>query len=161
MIKHVVLIKLKPEASPEQINRMIAGYNSMRDAIPDLLSWSMGPNLRNDGDYEYAMVAIVEDAESLRRYVDHPLHKEVARELGRPIFETREIADYEFDPEAEMWEPQVQEVWTELADTVQTKHTALMVIDVQNDFCAPGGARMKGDLSFVEAMREPHPVSMT
>jgi hypothetical protein len=46
MIKHVILIKLKPEASPEPIDRMIAGYNSMRESIPDLLSWSMGPNLR-------------------------------------------------------------------------------------------------------------------
>jgi ureidoacrylate peracid hydrolase len=155
MIKHVVLVKLKPDASPGQIDRMLEGYNSMKESIPDLLSWSMGANLRRDGDYDYAMVAICEDAEALQRYVDHPVHRQVAQEVGRPIFQSREIADYEFDPEEEMWEPQVQEVWTELSDTVNTQHTALLVIDVQNDFCAPGGARMKGDLSFVEAMREP------
>lgn len=155
MIKHVVLVKLKANASREQIDRMLEGYKSMKDSIPDLLGWSMGPNRRRDGEFDYAMVAVVEDEESLRRYVEHPLHRQVARELGRPIFEKREIADYEFDPEAELWEPQVQEVWTELADMVRPGHTALVVVDVQNDFCAPGGARMKGDLSFVEAMREP------
>ena len=31
MIKHVVLVKLKPGASPEQIDNMIAGYNSMTE----------------------------------------------------------------------------------------------------------------------------------
>jgi len=112
MIKHVVLVKLKPDASPDQIDRMIAGYNSMKESIPDLLSWSMGPNLRRDGDYDYAMVAVCEDAESLQRYVDHPVHRQVAQEVGRPIFQSREIADFEFDPEEEMWEPQVQEFWT-------------------------------------------------
>lgn len=155
MIKHVVLVKLKADASREQIDRMIEGYNSMKDAIPDLLGWSMGPNRRRDREFDYAMVATLEDEESLRRYVEHPLHRQVSRDLGRPVFEKREIADYEFDPEAELWEPQAREVWTELADTVRPGHTALVVVDVQNDFCAPGGARMKGDLSFVEAMREP------
>lgn len=155
MIKHVVLAKVKSGTTQEQIDAMAAGYNSMKNTIPELVSWSMGPDLRGDGDFTHAMVAVVEDLDSLKRYVDHPLHKQVAAELGRPIFEKRVIADFEFDPEAEAWEPQVQEVWTELADAVRPEHTALLVIDVQNDFCAPGGARMKGDLTTIEAMRAP------
>lgn len=155
MIKHVVLVKVKPGTSQEQIDAMVAGYNSMKDAIPELVSWSMGPNLRGDGEFPHAMVAVVEDLEALKRYVDHPLHQRVSAELGRPIFEKRVIADYEFDPEAEPWEPQVKEVWTELVDAVRPEHTALIVIDVQNDFSAPGGARMKGDLTTIEAMKEP------
>ena len=155
MIKHVVLVKVKPGTSQEQIDAMVAGYNSMKDAIPELVSWSMGPNLRGDGEFSHAMVAVVENLETLKRYVDHPLHQRVSAELGRPIFEKRVIADYEFDPEAEPWEPQVKEVWTELVEAVRPEHTALIVIDVQNDFSAPGGARMKGDLTTIEAMKEP------
>ena len=155
MIKHVVLVKVKPGTTQEKIDAMVAGYNSMKTAIPELVSWSMGPNLRGDGEYSHAMVAVVEDLEALQRYVEHPLHQKVSAELGRPIFETRVIGDYEFDPEGEPWEPQVKTVWKELTDTVRPEHTALIVIDVQNDFCAPGGARMKGDLTTIESMKEP------
>jgi len=101
------------------------------------------------------MVAVVENLEALKRYVEHPIHQRVSAELGRAILETRVIGDYEFDPEAEPWEPQVKTVWTELIDTVRPEHTALLVIDVQNDFCAPGGARMKGDLTTIEGMKAP------
>ena len=155
MIKHVVLAKVKPGTPQEKIDAMVAGYNSMKEVIPELVSWSMGPNLRGDGEFTHAMVAVVENMESLKRYTEHPLHKRVSTELGRPIFETRVIGDFEFDPEAEPWEPQVKDVWTELVDVVRPGHTAFIVIDVQNDFCSPGGARMKGDLSTVEAMKEP------
>lgn len=155
MIKHVVLVKVKPGTPQERIDAMVAGYNSMKEEIPELVSWSMGVNLRGDGEFTHAMVAVVENLETLKRYTDHPLHRQVSAELGRPIFEQRMIGDYEFDPEAEWWEPQVKEVWTELTDVVNPKHTALLVIDVQNDFCAPGGARMKGNLETIEAMKEP------
>jgi ureidoacrylate peracid hydrolase len=155
MIKHVVLAKVKPGTPQERIDAMVAGYNSMKDVIPELLSWSMGENVRTDNDYTHVMVAVFEDQAALQRYVDHPLHEYASRELGRPIFESRVIADYEFDPYTEPWRPLVKEVWTELEDIVRPDHTALLVIDVQNDFCAPGGARMKGDLSTIEAMKEP------
>jgi ureidoacrylate peracid hydrolase len=155
MIKHVVLVKVKSGTSQAQIDAMVAGYNSMKDVIPELVSWSMGPNLRDDSEFTHGMVAVVKDREGLKRYVEHPLHQRVSAEVGRPIFEKRVIADYEFDPEVEPWEPQVKEVWTELAELVRPAHTALIVIDVQNDFCAPGGARMKGDLTTIEAMKKP------
>jgi Stress responsive A/B Barrel Domain len=134
MIKHVVLVKIKPGTSQAQIDAMVAGYNSLKDAIPELASWSMGPNLRDEGEFSHSMVAVVKDLEALKRYVDHPLHQQVSMELGRPIFEKRVIADYEFDPQVEPWEPQVKEVWSELVKAVRPEHTALIVIDVQNDF---------------------------
>jgi len=101
MIKHVVLIKVKPGTPRQRIDAMVAGYNSMKGKIPELLSWSMGENVRTDGEYTHAMVAVLQDVDSVKRYASHPLHEQVARELGRPIFETRAIADYEFDPESE------------------------------------------------------------
>lgn len=84
MIKHVVLFNIKAGTSQKQIDAMVAGYNSMKDVVPELLSWSMGPNLRSDGDFAHAMVAVVENMETLQRYIDHPLHKQVQRSwVGR------------------------------------------------------------------------------
>jgi ureidoacrylate peracid hydrolase len=155
VIKHVVLVKVKPGTPQERIDAMVAGYNSMKNVIPELLSWSMGENVRGDSEYTHVMVAVLEDQAALQRYTSHPLHEQVSRELGRPIFEKREIVDYEVDPQTEPWRPLIKDLWTELAEVVRPDHTALIMIDIQNDYASPGGARMKGDLSMVEAMREP------
>ena len=105
MIKHVVLVKVKPGTPQERIDAMVAGYNSMKSVIPELgPSWSMGENVRGDSDYTHVMVAVLDQA-ALQRYTAHPLHEQVARELGRPIFEKREIVDYEVDPQTEPWRP--------------------------------------------------------
>ena len=86
MIKHVVLFNIKPGTSQEQFDAMVAGYNSMKGVIPELMSWSMGPNLRADGEFAHAMVAVVENMETLKRYVDHPLHQQVSTEAWPPDF---------------------------------------------------------------------------
>ncbi len=156
MIKHVVLFNIKAGTSQKQIDAMVAGYNSMKDvdsgvielvdgakpALPtasSLTPWSLWWRTWKRCN-----------ATSITLFTSR-----CQTELGRPIFEKRVIADYEFDPEAEPWEPQIKEVWTELVDVVRPKHTVLLVIDVQNDFCAPNGARMKGDLTTIEAMKKP------
>ena len=79
MIKHVVLFNIKVGTSQKQIDAMVAGYIFMKDVVPELLSWSMGLNLRSDGEFAHAMVAVVENMETLQRYVDQPLHKQVRR----------------------------------------------------------------------------------
>lgn len=50
-----------------------------------------------------------------------------------------------------------------LEQKIGPKHTALVVIDVQNDFCAPGGmmAREGNDLGAVQAMAEALPRALT
>ena len=145
MIKHVVLVKIKPDTAREKIDAMVAGYNSMKNAIPELVSWSMGPNLRGDDEYTRCNGRRRRGPGSLETLCGAPAPPEsVNGTRNVPIFEMRVIGDYEFDPEAEPCEPQVKTVWTELVDMVRPEHTALIVIDVQNDFCASGGARMKG-----------------
>ena len=79
MIKHVVLFNIEVGTSQKQIDAMVAGYNSMKDVVPELLSWSMVPNLRSNGEFAHAMVAVVGNMETLQPYVDHPLHKQVRR----------------------------------------------------------------------------------
>ena len=47
-----------------------------------------------------------------------------------------------------------KQVFTELSELVDPAHTALVVVDVQNDFCAPGGAfdRLGIDMSMYPAL---------
>lgn len=51
-----------------------------------------------------------------------------------------------------------QDLLTDLSEVVEPAHTALLVIDVQNDFCAPGGhtqARLGRDVADCRAVVEP------
>ncbi|MBI3092043.1 MAG: cysteine hydrolase [Candidatus Tectomicrobia bacterium] len=51
----------------------------------------------------------------------------------------------------------MREILTELAEIVKPEHTALLVIDMQNDFCAPGGyvqAVMGKDVSGAPRLAE-------
>src|SRR4051812_45562245 len=47
-----------------------------------------------------------------------------------------------------------KQVYTELYELVDPRHTALVVVDMQRDFCAPGGAfaQVGVDLSMYPAM---------
>ena len=56
MIKHVVLFNVKTGTPQKQFDAMVAGYNSMKGVIPELMSWSMGPNLRSDGEFSRSRV---------------------------------------------------------------------------------------------------------
>ena len=79
MIKHVVFVKVKPGTPQEQIDAMVAGYDSMKDAIPELVSWSMGPDLRGDGDFTHAMVAVKTHATSLAEACAQHFSNDVAK----------------------------------------------------------------------------------
>ena len=50
-----------------------------------------------------------------------------------------------------------KQVWTQLDEILDPQHTALLVVDVQNDFCSPDGAFAKrgGDVSQAQAIIEP------
>ena len=51
-----------------------------------------------------------------------------------------------------------QDLLTDFSDVVEPAHTALLAIDVQNDFCAPGGhteARLGRDVADCQAVVEP------
>ena len=53
-----------------------------------------------------------------------------------------------------MHEVDGKRVYTTLAELVEPSHTALVVIDMQNDFCSPGGvfAQQGLDLSAYDSM---------
>ncbi len=51
-----------------------------------------------------------------------------------------------------------QDLLTDLSEVIEPAHTALLAIDVQNDFCAPGGhteARLGRDVAACQAVVEP------
>jgi len=75
MVRHIVLLKWKPDTSPEQVQASAEGFAGMRDSIDVVRSMYFGPDLGlMDGTFDYAMVADFDSVEDWHAYRDHPDH---------------------------------------------------------------------------------------
>ncbi|MET7575151.1 Dabb family protein [Streptomyces sp. NPDC005492] len=97
MIRHLVLFKLD-EGVERDDPRVVAGVEAFRplgDLIEDLRFWELGWNISDRPiAYDFAINSAVEDADALKRYIEHPAHQ-AGVALWRE-FATWVIADYEF-----------------------------------------------------------------
>ncbi|MFH8802760.1 Dabb family protein [Streptomyces sp. NPDC017936] len=97
MIRHLVLFKLN-EGVGRDDPRVVAGeaaFRALGDQIEDLRSWELGWNISERPiAYDFAINSAVEDADALKRYLEHPAHQ-AGVALWRE-FATWVIADYTF-----------------------------------------------------------------
>jgi hypothetical protein len=96
MVEHVVLFKLKPEATEEQRRAMLEGLRGMRQAIPGIVDLSCGTNFsaRSQG-YEIGLVVRLTDQNALEGYLPHPAHRSVVEQYIHPISDGVIVVDYE------------------------------------------------------------------
>ena len=89
MILHIAQFTWKPEVSEDDVAALTAALTGMAAQIPSIRSYVAGANLRlRPSPTDYAVAAVVDDAEGLAAYLDHPLHAAVYEEhLGRMIAE--------------------------------------------------------------------------
>jgi hypothetical protein len=89
MILHIAQFTWKPEVTEEEVVALTVALTRMAEQIPAIRSYVAGSNLRlRPSPSDYAVAAIVDDAEGLAAYLDHPLHAAVyAEHLGRMIAE--------------------------------------------------------------------------
>ncbi len=83
MIRHIVLFKFKPGYGWDDAEVLAAESASVEVGarVPELVEWRVGRNISDRPiAYDYAVIGLVEDEHALRRYLDHPFHREaVAR----------------------------------------------------------------------------------
>jgi quinol monooxygenase YgiN len=96
MVEHVVLFKLKPEATEQQRRAMLEGLRGLRQAVPGVVDLSCGTNFsdRSQG-HEIGLVVRFTDRSALEAYLPHPAHRAVVEQLIRPISDGVIVADYE------------------------------------------------------------------
>ncbi|MEU6800370.1 Dabb family protein [Streptomyces neyagawaensis] len=97
MIRHLVLFKLN-EGVERDDPRVVAGEKAFRaldGTIAELRHWELGWNISDRPiAYDFAINSAFDDADSLRRYVEHPDHQ-AGVALWRE-FATWVIADYAY-----------------------------------------------------------------
>lgn len=100
MLKHIVLMKLKPGVTVEQTDALLGALTDLMNSgeIPGILQVSGGYNNSPEGrsqGYDFAFVMWFEDAAARDRYLPHPAHKALGAKYVGPIFDDLLVFDYD------------------------------------------------------------------
>ncbi len=100
MIKHVVMWKFKNSAEghekSENIEKVKKVLLALKPAISQLKSLDVGKNFNpSDAAFDLVLISTHEDKESLKGYINHPIHQEAATFIGKVVAE-RKVVDFEF-----------------------------------------------------------------
>lgn len=88
MILHIASFSWKDDVTPDDVAGLTEALVAMAANIPSLRSYVCGENLRLRPGADYAVAAIVDDADGLAAYLDSPAHRAVYEShLGRMIGE--------------------------------------------------------------------------
>ena len=98
MIEHVVLLKLKDNATKAQAQALLDGLKKLKNVIPGMVEVSGGYNNSPEGKsagFSYGFIVRFKDAASRDGYLPHPEHQKLAKDLVRPIADDVLVFDYE------------------------------------------------------------------
>lgn len=99
MIEHIVLFKVRPDASRDEVNEMLLRLQQLPAEVPGILYLSCGENFSERAQgYTHGLVVRFEDRDALQAYQVHPNHQAAVKEAIRPAVEEGGILalDYEF-----------------------------------------------------------------
>lgn len=76
MLTHVVLFAMKPDAAPEDGDRLVRDALEKLTGIPGVQNLTAGKVLQADSGYDYALAMQFADHAALEVYREHPVHQE-------------------------------------------------------------------------------------
>ncbi|MEQ8787978.1 MAG: Dabb family protein [Pirellulaceae bacterium] len=77
-VQHMVLLKFKPEISPETIDRLFADLAALQQKIPGITYFAGGPYSSHEGlnqGYTHGFLMTFENAAARDVYLPHPEHE--------------------------------------------------------------------------------------
>lgn len=84
MIRHIVLIKFKPDVSEMLVAELFTELHQIKDKVPSVASITSGrsesPEKMERG-YMHGFVVDLADWDGLQAYQDHPAHKKLGAKL--------------------------------------------------------------------------------
>jgi hypothetical protein len=90
MIRHIVMFTWTPQATAEQKLRVQTELRALPALMKGVRSYHAGPDAGLvAGNFDFAVVADFDDAESYLAYRDHPAHRAVIEESIAPIRQSR------------------------------------------------------------------------
>jgi hypothetical protein len=95
MLRHVVLFKKRPETSDETVQEIMGRLEALQGQIAGLVSIKCFRGLPSDRPvaYTFMLDCVLENAEALPAYIQHPAHAAV-NEWMSPLLESRAVVDF-------------------------------------------------------------------
>ena len=97
-VRHVVVFRYKPDASPEKIREITNAFAALKEQIPGILAFEHGvnnsPEKLNQG-FTHVYQLTFTDAAARDVYLVHPAHKAFGTLLGGSgVFDAAFVVDY-------------------------------------------------------------------
>ena len=97
-VRHIVVFKYKPEATPEQIAQVTRAFRELRGKIPGITAFEDGVNNSPEGKnqgFTHVYLMTFENVAARDAYLPHPEHKKFGETLGSVgIFEDAFVVDF-------------------------------------------------------------------
>ena len=85
-VRHIVVFKYKPDATPEQIKQVTDAFRDLQKKIPGITAFEDGvnnsPEKKNLG-FTHVYMVTFEDAAARDAYLPHPEHAKFGQLLGK------------------------------------------------------------------------------
>ena len=100
MLRHVALLRFKPETTNKQVEAAMEALSVLPDQIDVLRKFRFGPDARiTEGAWDFAVVAVLDNADDYVAYRDDPAHVAVLRDYLAPLIS--EAARIQFESEGD------------------------------------------------------------
>ena len=96
VVRHVVLLKFKDAATPDQVRGIEEKFRALKSRIPQIQDLEWGTNVSPENHaqgYTHCFFLTFKDAASRDAYLPHPAHKEFGGALG-PVLDKVLVVDY-------------------------------------------------------------------
>jgi hypothetical protein len=98
-VRHLVVFKFKPTATPAQIEQVTDALRALKGKIPGIVAFEQGVNNSPEGKnlgFTHAFLITFEDAAARDAYLPHPEHKKFGALLGSlNVMDDVFVVDYE------------------------------------------------------------------
>ena len=96
MVEHLVLFKLKPDATEEQKEAAIQALQGLKKQMDGIVDLTCGRNFseRSQG-FEIGLLVRFRDRAALEAYLPHPAHRGAVEQFVHPIRADTIVVDYE------------------------------------------------------------------
>jgi hypothetical protein len=98
-VKHVVVFKYKPTATPEQIEQVTTAFKALKGKIPGIVSFQYGTNNSPEGlnkGFTHVYLLTFTNAAARDAYLPHAEHKKFGELLGKlGVLEEPFVVDFE------------------------------------------------------------------
>jgi heme-degrading monooxygenase HmoA len=98
MFRHVVLFTWTDGMTEEMERQFTAELTALAPTLPGVRAYHAGPDAGLiEGNFDFAVVADFDDADSYVAYRDHPAHQDIISRYSRPNTKARAAVQYAID----------------------------------------------------------------